>query len=299
MIKRKKRKEWLFPVVNYGFLLILGFIFVYPVIHVIAASFSNPTKLMQHQGGLLWPLGFSLKGYQVVLSNPNIISGYINTLINMVLGTSVSILSTIIGAYVLSRKDFMFRRVFTWMIVITMYIGGGMIPNFLLVKNLGMLDTRWSVIIPGCISTWNLIVMKTCFNQLPASLEESARIDGANDLTILFKILVPLAKPTVMVLVLFYAVGQWNSWFTPMLYLQDRDLFPVALIIREILISNSGGGGGSMTGVFSSAAAADIQNLSELIKYSSIVVTALPIMCVYPFIQKYFVTGMMMGSIKE
>lgn len=299
MIKRKKRTEWIFPTINYGFLLIMGFLFVYPVIHVIAASFSDPIKLMQHQGGLLWPLGFSLKGYEVVLSNPNMISGYINTLINVILGTSISILATIIGAYVLSRKDFMFRKFFTWMIVITMYIGGGMIPNFLLVKNLGMLDTRWSVIIPGCISTWNLIVMKTCFNQLPDSLEESARIDGANDLIILFKILVPLAKPTVMVLVLFYAVGQWNSWFTPMLYLQNRNLFPVALIIREILISNSGGGGGSMTGVFSSAAAADIQNLSELIKYSSIVVTALPIMCVYPFIQKYFVTGMMMGSIKE
>lgn len=299
MIKRKKKKEWLFPFVNYGLLLVLGFIFVYPVIHVIAGSFSNPARLMQHQGGLLWPLGFSLKGYQVVLSNPNIISGYSNTIINMVMGTSVSILSTIIGAYVLSRKDFMFRRFFTWMIVITMYIGGGMIPNFLLVKNMGMLDTRWAVIIPGCISTWNLIVMKTCFNQLPASLEESARIDGANDLTILFRILVPLAKPTVMVLVLFYAVGQWNSWFTPMLYLQNRELYPVALITREILISNSGGGGGSMSGVFSSAAAADIQNLSELIKYSSIVVTALPIICVYPFIQKYFVTGMMLGSIKE
>ena len=298
-MKRKINADTIFKICNYSILTFLGFIFLYPVIHVIAASFSDPLQLMQHQGALFFPKGFSLKGYTVVLANPNIISGYINTIINMVLGTALNILATVIGAYVLSRRDFMFKKLMTGMIVVTMYIGGGLIPNFLLVKELGMMDTRWAVIIPGCISTWNLIVMKTCFRQLPVSLEESARIDGANDFVILFRIILPMAKATVMVMLLFYAVGHWNSWFAPTLYLKDRDLYPVAVIIREILISNSGSGGGSMQGVFSASEAAGMNNLDELIKYSTIVIATFPIMCIYPFIQKYFVKGVMMGSIKE
>lgn len=298
MVHEKGFFDRLFDFLNYTFLVFLGLLFLYPVVHVLAASFSNPLQLMQHQGPILFPLGFSLDGYKVILSNPNIISGYLNTIINTTAGTLINIFFTSLGAYAISRNDFMAKKFFTTMFVITMYIGGGMIPGYLLVKALGMVDTRWSLLIPGCISTYNMIVLKTCFAQLPRSVEDSAKIDGANDYIILFRILFPMAKATIMVLVLFCAVGHWNSWFAPMLYIRKKTLYPLALIIREILISNSTGGG-TMETVFDKAAMEGLNYLDELMKYSTIVITTAPILCVYPFVQKYFVKGVMLGSIKE
>lgn len=294
MIEEKGFKYHLWNAILYIVLGLLSLAFLYPMVHVLMASFSDPSRLMAHQGLLLWPDGFSLEGYKVVLENPNIVVGYQNTLIYVVCGTALNIFLTSLGAYVLSRRKLMFKKPLTFMIVFTMYFSGGLIPNFLLVQNLGLYDTRFALILPGAIATWNLIVMRTSFQQIPPSLEESARIDGANDFVILFRIILPVAKATVAVMVLIYAVGHWNSWFNAMIYLRRRELFPLQLFLREILIANSNAGN-----VFENTGDEGVFLLEELIKYCTIVVSTVPILCIYPMVQKYFVKGVMMGSIKE
>lgn len=184
----------------------------------------------------------------------------------------------------------MFKKTITLLIVFTMYFNGGLIPNFLLVKALGMYNTIWALVVPGAISTWNLIVMKTCFQAIPVSLEESARLDGANDFVILLKVFLPLSKATMAVMLLFYAVTQWSSWFNAMIYLSDRKKFPLQLIMREILIANSTSG---------NTMDSDVMFLEEVVKYATIIVSTVPVLCIYPFVQKYFMTGVMMGSVKE
>jgi putative aldouronate transport system permease protein len=197
---------------------------------------------------------------------------------------------TTIGAYVLSRDGFALKKFFTMFIVFTMYFTGGIIPNFLLVRSLGLLNTRWALIIPNAIGTWNLLVMRTAFKNVPASLVEAASIDGANDLVILWKVMVPVSKATMSVIFLFYAVGHWNSWFSAMVYLpMARNLYPLQLFLREILVTSSEISSGDTT----------IDYIGELVKYASIIVSTLPILCLYPFVQKYFVTGVMLGSVKE
>jgi putative aldouronate transport system permease protein len=195
------------------------------------------------------------------------------------------------GAYALSRSNYMFKRTITIGIVFTMYFSGGLIPNFLLVRAIGIYDTRWALVLPGAIATWNLIVMKTSFQHIPASLEESAKIDGANDFVILFRIFLPVAKATLAVMTLFYAVGHWNAWFNAMIYLQNRGKYPLSLFLREILIANSTSGNVNPD--------ADIFFLDEVIKYATIIVSTLPILAAYPFAQRYFMTGVMLGSLKE
>lgn len=264
---------------------------LYPMWHVVMASFSDPIELMRHSGVILKPLGHSLEGYRVVLQNPNIPKSYFNTIFYVLAGTSINMLLTTMGAYALSRKGFLFRRTLTLLIVFTMYFNAGLVPNFLLVKGLGMYNSILALLLPGAISTWNLIVMKTAFQSIPVSLEESARLDGANDFTILFRIFLPLSKATVAVMILFYAVGHWSSWFHAMLYLRDRAKFPLQLIMREILISNSANGNAS--------ADSDVMFLQEVVKYATIVVSTVPILFIYPFAQKYFMAGVMMGSVKE
>ena len=263
---------------------------LYPMLHVLFASISDPIRLMQHTGVILKPLGFSLEGYKIVLKNPNIPVSYLNTIIYVVVGTSINILMTTLGAYALSRKGYMFKKTITLLIVFTMYFNGGLIPNFLLVKALGMYNTIWALVVPGAISTWNLIVMKTCFQAIPVSLEESARLDGANDFVILLKVFLPLSKATMAVMLLFYAVTQWSSWFNAMIYLSDRKKFPLQLIMREILIANSTSG---------NTMDSDVMFLEEVVKYATIIVSTVPVLCIYPFVQKYFMTGVMMGSVKE
>jgi putative aldouronate transport system permease protein len=294
MVIKKTLGEKIFDALNVLFMCILMFISFYPVLHVLAASFSDPSRLMRHQGPLMWPLGFTLKGYELVFENPNILSGYKNTIIYLVLGTIINIFMTSLGAYVLSRKNVMFGRPLMFIITFTMYFGGGLIPWYLLIKNMGMLDTIWAMIIPGAISTYNLIVMRTSFMAIPDSLEESARIDGANDFTILFKIILPLSKAVLAVMILFYAVGYWNSWFTAMLFLKSRKLFPLQLILREILITNSKD---TMMQQMISPMEKDLYK--DLIQYCTIIVGTVPIFFVYPFLQKHFTQGVMIGSLKE
>lgn len=295
MVRKKSTSGVIFDICNYIFLTLLAFVCLYPVYHVLIGSFSDPVQLTRHYGAILKPLGFSLEGYKVVFNNPNIWSGYANTLFYVIVGTFFRMIFTLVGAYLLSRKDFLIRKVLTFMMVFTMYFSGGMIPSFLMVKMLGLYNSRAAIILPTLISTWNMIIMKTAFQAVPDSLEESARLDGANDLVVLFQILVPVVKATIAVIALYYIVGEWNSWFNAMIYLRDNSKRPLQLFLREILIENS-----TNTNAASANVDADISAafLEESIKYCTIVVATLPILCIYPFVQKYFVTGVMMGSIK-
>lgn len=291
IVENKSRGEKIFNIVNVSLLLLLTLVFFYPLWYCLVASFSDPWKLMRHVGGLIWPDGFSLKGYAAVLQNRNIGIGYLNTLFYVITGTSISMILTIVGAYALTREGLMLKKPIMILIVITMYMSGGMIPDFLVIRNLGLYDSRWSVILITAITTYNMMVMRTAFQQIPRSLEESAMLDGANDFIILFRILMPVTKATIAVVTLFYAVGRWNAWFNASIFLRDRTKYPLQLYLREILIASSvtGDEGSAEDGVY---------YLEELLKYCTIIVSTVPILCIYPFVQKYFVTGVMLGSVK-
>lgn len=292
-MSKRSRGEKVFAVFNILFMILLMIICVYPLLYVIFASFSDPHRLASHRGLLFAPLGFTLKGYELVRKNPNISAGYINTLCYLAIGTVINLVMTTLGAYVLSRKNSYWAGKLMFMIVITMFFSGGLIPTYLLVKGLNMVNTVWAVTVPNAISTWNLIIMRTSFMSIPMSLEESARIDGAGDFTVLFKIILPLSMPVVAVMILFYSVGHWNAWFNAMIYLRKRTMYPLQLILREILVQNTG----------SDFLATDIGKEDDnfyrtLVQYCTIVVATVPILFVYPFLQKYFVKGVMIGAIK-
>lgn len=294
MVTKRTRGDLIFDCFNYLLLTALTLITLYPFVHVVAGSISGPGTLIGHKGALLWPKGTpTLKAFALVFRNPNIITGYKNTLIVLLVATTLNIVMTSLGAYVLSRPQFAIRKVMMFLIVFTMYFSGGMIPRYLFLKNyLGMGDHLGSLIIPGAISAYNLIIMRTAFASVPASLEESARIDGANDFTILFRIILPLSMATVAVMILFYGVGHWNAWFDAMIFLRTREKYPLQLILREILVNNS------IESMTMGAAADDVEQLSDNLKYATIVVATLPILCVYPLIQKHFVKGVMIGAVK-
>ena len=283
----------MFDAFNIILMIIIMIITVYPFYYVVMCSLSEPSMLIGDKGLMLLPKSFSLKAYQLVLENPNIASGYRTTLFVVVVGTVISVIMTSLGAFVLTRKQFALKKVMNYMILFTMYFSGGMIPMYMLVyKVLHLGNSLWALILPFCVSVYNLIIMRTNFQSLPDSLEEAAKIDGANDFTIFLRIVMPLSKAVIAVMVLFYGVAYWNSWFNAMIYIRDRDKFPLQLILREILLLNSSGdmlGGANDVEKFS---------LSEGIKYSSIIVATVPILFVYPFVQKYFVSGVMVGAIK-
>ena len=284
-----------FLVFNYLFLAFLGFLFITPVWHVVMASFSDAGKLTSHTGVVWWPLGdLNLGGYKIVLNSPSIGSGYANTAFYVIVGTLISLVLTIMGAYALSRNTMKYRGTIMLFLSFTMLFNGGMIPTYMVVKNVvHMYDTRWAVIIPSAISVFNLIILRTAFSQVPESLVESAKLDGASEWTIMFRIIVPLSKATIAVILLYYAVGIWNSWFPAMIYLKGREKYPLQLILREILLLND-------TGVMTTSADAvkNVQLERKLVKYCTIIVSTLPIMCFYPFIQKYFTKGVMIGAVK-
>ncbi|NMB95258.1 MAG: carbohydrate ABC transporter permease [Clostridiaceae bacterium] len=284
--------EKAFDALNVLIMILLIIATLYPLLYVVFASISIPSRLMQHQGVLLRPLGFELEAYKLAFRNPMILKGYLNTLFVVTVGTAVNIVMTSLGAYVLSRKGLLWKKLIMIIIVFTMFFGGGMIPTYLLVKSLKLTDTLWALIIPGTISTYNMIVMRTSFSSIPDSLEESARIDGAKEFTILFKIVIPLSLPVIAVMILFYGVGHWNSWFSALIYLRKRELYPLQLILREILISNDTNqmlvGMGGM----------DLEPIAETVKCATSVIATLPILCIYPFLQKYFIKGVMIGALK-
>lgn len=307
MVERRTVSNRIFDICNYILLCIIALVCLYPMLHVFFGSFSDPRQLAAHTGLLLWPKGHTWRGYEIVLQNPNVWNGYANTLFYVIVGTVSRTFMTMLGAYVLVQKDFMPRRIIMMLFVFTMYFSGGMIPDYLLVTKLHLLNTRWAIIIPSLISTWNMIILRTAFSQVPISLEESARLDGAGDMTILFRIILPATKASMAVIIMYYAVGEWNSWFSAAIYLPARrDYYPLQLFLREILINYStsgnatGGAGAAGLGAGAIADADAVEALIEdVVRYCTICVATIPILCIYPFVQKYFVKGVMMGSIKE
>ncbi|WP_455616276.1 carbohydrate ABC transporter permease [Eisenbergiella sp.] len=292
MIRSKSTGYKVFTVFNYVLLILIGFLCLAPMLHTIFASFSEPGPLSAHIGFIFRPLGFTLNGYKLVFQNPNIYTGYVNTIIYVICSTLLGTALTITSGFVLSRKNLLLKNQMMFFLAFTMMFNGGMIPFYMVVRNLGMLDTRWALIIPGCVNVFNIIIMRTSMAEIPDSLEEAARIDGAGSMTIMTRIVVPLSKATIAVVVLFYAVGQWNAWFNASIFLQDRSLYPLQLILRDILIQNDA----------SQMNRSDLENnlaiYKDLIKYCTTVIATLPILCVYPFVQKYFVKGVMIGSVK-
>ena len=283
----------LFIVFNTLLLSAIALIMLYPIVYVLFASLSNSVKLMSYSGVLWKPLELNFEAYRSVSKNPMIISGYINTLQIVLISLVINIVLTSIAAYFFSRKNVLFQKPIFFYVIFTMYFSGGMIPFFLTVKNIGLFNSMWAVILPTAISTYNMIVMKTSLESIPDSIEEAAKIDGASHLQILFLVILPLSLPILSVMVLYYAVAHWNAWFNAMIFLQDREKFPLQLILREILIQNN-------TELMNqNANEMEAQAISESIKYAVIIVATLPILCVYPFLQKFFVKGAMTGAVKE
>lgn len=281
----------IFDTCNYVFLFVLCIVMLYPLWYVLCCSFSDPAQLMRHTGMLLWPLDFSLAGYEKVLNYSPLWNAYGVTIFVVVVGTSMNMLASILFAYVLSCKDMMWHKLITGLAVFTMYFSGGMIPTYLVVKGVGLYDTIWAMIIPGLISTYNCIILRTAFYGIPDSLLESARIDGAGALRILFTVCVPLIVPSIATVALFYAVGHWNSWTNALLYIRKQELMPLQMVLRALLIQNEAV---EVTG------GQDLQTELNalLLKYVVIVVSTVPILCVYPFIQRYFTKGVMIGAVK-
>lgn len=286
-----------FKVINTIILIALAFVCLVPLWHVLMASISDPTYVTQHSGIIMWPLyseghPVTLKGYTVVLKNNSLIRGYANTIFYVGAGCILTIVFSSLAAYCMSRRRTMWMKYLTIMLTFTMFFNGGLIPTYMVNKFLGIVNTRWVIIAMGLITIFNIIIIKTSFQSLPASLEESAQLDGAGHLTILFKIVLPLTKATIAVIALFYAVGKWNEYLTAAIYLTNRNLYPLQIILREILIENSG------TSEVDLSTLGNYDLYKKLIQYSTIIFATLPILCIYPFVQKYFVKGVMIGSIK-
>ncbi len=294
MIKRTKG-EVVFDTINVILMLLLIVVTIYPLLYVLFVSFSTPSGYMRHGDGiLLRPVGFSLVSYKAVFKNPNIWNGYRNTLFIVIVGVGLNMVLTILAGYILSRSQLRIRRFLTLFTMFTMYFSGGMIPVYLNIRNLGLSGSLWSLILPAAINTFNLIIMRTAFENVPKSLEESAMIDGAPHIIILIKIMVPLVVPTIAVLILYYAVQHWNSWFNALLFIRKREMYPLQLILREMIIQDS-----SLYSQVLSTEGAEDEMISETIKYSTIVVATVPILILYPFLQRYFVKGVMVGAVKE
>ena len=284
-----------FAVFNYVFMTLLCIICLYPLWYVLVSSLSDPILLYMQRGIMVWPIGeWSMRGYQLVMENPNIPNGFRNTLIYLVVGTTANMFITTMAAYGLSRKDCYWNAKIMKLIAFTMYFGGGLIPFYLMVKGMNLIDKYSGIILPVLVNTWNLIVMRTAFAGIPDSLEESARLDGANDWTILWRIFFPLAQATIAVIALFYAVYWWNNWSNPSLFLSSKEKYPLQLVLREILLKNDTS---SMTQV-GAVGQSQQEQYRMLVKYCTIIVATVPILVVYPFLQRYFVKGVMVGSIK-
>lgn len=295
MVRRRGPGTVAFTVCNYVTLTAFALVCILPILHALMASFSDPATLSRTDGLVLWPLGRpTLDGYRYVLNNRSIGIGYLNTLIYVAAGTSLGVLMTYVAGYVLSRRNLGLKRFLSLMMLFTMWFNGGLIPTYMVVKELGLIDTRLALILPTAMSVYHFIIMRTSLAEIPASLEESAKIDGAGHFTIMFRIIMPLCKATVAVISLYYAVNIWNAWFYATIYLPHAShLRPLQVVLREILIESDIS---SMSVPSDAASSTDLYK--QLVQYSTIIVATVPILAVYPFVQKYFVTGVMIGSIK-
>ena len=283
----------IFTLVNYLLLFLLILVTAYPVYYVLVASISEPEVLSRYMGALFHPLGkITFDAYKLVFQNPLVASGYLNTIFILVVEVSINLGMTVIGAYFLSLKDVMLKKYVLVFIIFTLYFNGGMIPNYLNVRDLGLYDSIWALILPGALSTTNLIIMRTAFDNVPDSLTEAAKLDGASHLRILIQVMIPLTRSTLAVMVLYYGVGHWNAWFNASIYLGSPKKFPLQLVLRNILLGNQSN---SMTG---GVGLDEASQLADLIKYALIVVSTAPILIIYPFLQRFFTKGVMIGAIK-
>lgn len=284
----------LFIIFNYVILTAIALVCFLPMWHVLMASISDPAKVAMNTSLLFKPVGeMTTKGYELVLTNKNLIRSYLNTFFYISGSLLTGMTITILGGYVLSRHNTIWGPKISMLIVFTMLFNGGLIPYYMLVRNLGWLNSPLALIIPGSVSVYNMMVMRTGFSQVPEELIESARIDGASEITILLKIVLPLSKAVVAVIVLFYLVQQWNSWFYPMIFMSERSRYPLQLWLRELLIQQNQAvmsQSGEMT--------SEMERYRELYRYAAIIISTVPILTVYPFAQKYFVKGVMLGSVK-
>jgi putative aldouronate transport system permease protein len=292
MAYRKPFSDTVFDVVNGVILLFLVFVTLYPMYYVLVASVTDNITLLSTPGFLWYPKGFNPGAFRLAFSHPLLLSGYKNILIVITVSLFLNITLTVFAAFFLASKNVLLKKPVLFFILFTMFFKGGMIPDYLNIRSLRLYNTLWALILPGAISVYNTIICRTAIEAIPDSLSESARIDGANDITILFRIIFPLIKPTIVVLLLYYGIGHWNSWFPASIYMQDNYKLPIQNVLRAILIANSN--------ILNSAASENdkIDQFAETIKYAAIVITTIPVLCIYPFLQRYFVKGVMIGAVK-
>jgi putative aldouronate transport system permease protein len=286
---RKNESYYLFRVFNTLFLLFIVAITLLPFVNIVAKSFSDMKHISMNDVSL-WPKGFTTETYKVIMGDSTFWANYKNTVIYTLLGTVISLFLTVLIAYPLSVGRLKGKNIILTFVVLTMFFNGGMIPNYVLVRSLGMRNTIWAIVVPGAVSTFYVLVMKTFFEGIPRELEEAAIVDGMDTYGILGKIILPLSKPIIATMVLFYAVGAWNNWFSAFLYLDHSDMYPVTIYLRNII-----------AGAMSQSGAGDSDTMSSIssnIKAVTIVLTSVPILSIYPFLQRYFVQGMMIGSVK-
>ena len=286
----------LFSIINYILLSLILVIVLYPLIYILSASFSDARAVTSGQVWL-WPIQPTTAGYEALFKNKFLLSGFGNSIFYTLFGTIINVLVTILAAYPLSRPNMPGRTILTFLFFFTTIFSGGLIPTYLIVKELGIINTRWAMLLPGALSVWNLLIMRTYFQtSIPKDLYDAAQIDGCDDFNYLWRVLLPLSGPIIAVVALFYAIGHWNSFFTAMIYLNNKALWPLQLVLREILVQNQIDPG-MMAGMDPQQLALR-QQLRELLKYSLIVVATAPLLMVYPFVQKHFVRGIMLGSVK-
>lgn len=293
MKKKNSNSFSIFNLFNICILSILALLCIYPIWYVLTASLSNGNLIMQHSGLLLFPIKPNIAAYIAVFKNKMILSGYLNTIKILIISLILQITMTSIGAYFFSRERVLFKKPLMFIITLTMFISGGMIPFYQNLRSLHLMNSHWGLILPFMISTYNMIILKTSFESIPKSLSEAARIDGAGHIRILFSIVLPLSKPVLAVMLLYYGVGVWNGWFWASTILTDRSMYPLQVILREILLSND-------TSVMTQGVSSgDLEAVGATIRYATVIVATLPILCAYPFLQKYFTKGIMIGAVKE
>lgn len=289
---KQSKGDTALDIINIVILTLVLIVVLYPLLFVVCASISDMMLVLQGKVFLI-PKGINFEAYKSVFKNGNIMLGYRNTILYTIVGTAINLAMTIAGAYPLSRKDFIGRNAITIFFSITMFFSGGLIPTYLVIKSLGLYNSFWVMVIPGAVGMWNMVIMRTYFQtSIPVELQEAAFIDGCSDFGILLKIILPLSSPIIAVMIIFYGVGHWNAFFNALIYLKDHNRFPLQLILREILIVND------MQNMVDSSSVVQQQMIAESIKYAVIIVSSAPVLMLYPFLQKYFVKGVMVGAIK-
>ena len=295
---KRCREDVIFDTVIFIILTLILFVVAYPLYWVIISSFSDPTAVSAGKV-LLRPIGFTLKGYAEVFKNSQVMRGFFNSIVITFVGVCVNLVVTLPTAYALSRDNFSGKKPITVFYMITMFFGGGMIPTYLVVKNMQLLNTIWALVLPGCLSVYNMIVARTFFkSNISEELYEAGEIDGCTQSRFFFQIALPLSKAIIAIMVLYYGVGHWNSYFSALLYISDQDKYPLQLVLRNILITNQTALSQTATTAAARAALQEQQQLIDVMKYSLIIISSVPVLIMYPLVQKHFVKGVMIGSVK-